>query len=107
MSKTLIYDNIIFLSGQVANDVTDNIQNQTISCLDKIETLLAEAGSNKSHILTTTIYIRDMKDFAAMNEIWDNWTLEGQKPARTCVEAKMARDEILIEITVTAAKPNS
>ena len=103
MSKIVIYnDNNIYLSGQVADDVTVGIQEQTSNCLSKIEALLAEAGSDKNHILSTTIYIKDMKDFAAMNEIWDAWVAEGEKPARACVQALMAREAILIEICVIA-----
>ena len=104
MSKIVIHNNSnIYLSGQVADDVTVGIQEQTTSCLNKIEALLAEAGSDKNHILSTTIFIKDMKDFAAMNEIWDAWVAEGEKPARACVQALMAREAILVEICVTAA----
>ena len=104
MSKIVINNNSnIYLSGQVADDVTVGIKEQTTSCLNKIEALLAEAGSDKNHILSTTIFIKDMKDFAAMNEVWDAWVADGEKPARACVQALMAREAILVEICVTAA----
>ena len=103
MSKIVVFNDILYLSGQVADDVTADIKEQTKSCLSKVENLLNEGGSSKSHILTTTIYISDMQNFNAMNEVWNNWTAEGEKPARTCVEAKMARSEILVEMTVSAA----
>jgi len=51
-----------------------------------------------------TIYVRDMKDFAAMNEVWDAWVVDGYQPARACVEARMARPELLVEMSVVAAK---
>jgi len=103
MSKIVIYNNIVYLSGQVAEDVNEGIEEQTKSCLSKIEMLLNEGGSSKAHILATTIYLRDMKDFTAMNELWNSWTIKGEKPTRTCVQAHMARESILIEMTVTAA----
>ena len=103
MSKITVYNNIVYLSGQVAEDVNDGIQGQTKSCLSKIEMLLNEGGSDKEHILSTTIYLRDMKGFNSMNEVWNNWIIKGKKPTRTCVQAEMARESILIEITVTAA----
>ena len=72
--------------------------------LDKVDALLEQAGSDKEHILSATLYIRDMKDFAGMNEVWDKWVPEGCAPARACVEARMARADLLVEISVTAAK---
>ena len=54
-------------------------------------------------MLSATVYVRDMKDFAAMNEVWDAWVPEGHAPARACVEARMARPELLVEISVVAA----
>ncbi len=71
--------------------------------LEKVDELLLEAGSDRQHILSATVYIRDMKDFAAMNEVWDAWVPEGHAPARACVEAAMARPELLVEVSVIAA----
>ena len=103
MSKIVSHNNTLYLSGQVADDVSQGIEEQTKSCLSKIETLLQNSGSSKSHLLTTTIFLRDMRHFAAMNKIWNKWIIDGEKPARACVEARMARNEILVEIIVTAA----
>lgn len=71
--------------------------------LEKVDELLLEAGSDREHILSATVYIRDMKDFATMNEVWDVWVPDGHAPARACVEARMARPELLVEISVIAA----
>jgi len=71
--------------------------------LEKVDELLLEAGSDRQHILSATVYIRDMKDFAAMNEVWDAWVPEGHAPARACVQAAMARPELLVEVSVIAA----
>ena len=71
--------------------------------LKKVDELLLQAGSDREHMLTATVYVRDMKDFAAMNAVWDAWVPEGHAPARACVEARMARAELLVEISVIAA----
>lgn len=103
MSRIVIHNNTIYLCGQVAEDASKDIQEQTRTMLEKVDVLLKMAGSDRDHLLSATIYIRDMKDFAAMNEVWDAWVPEGHAPARACVEARMARPEILVEISVVAA----
>ena len=106
MSRIVIHNHTVYLCGQVAADANADIQQQTRTMLDKVDTLLERAGSDREHLLSATIYIRDMKDFAAMNEVWDAWVPEGYAPARACVEARMARPEILVEISVVAALKN-
>jgi enamine deaminase RidA (YjgF/YER057c/UK114 family) len=71
--------------------------------LAKVDTLLTSVGSRRERILSATLYIRDIKDFAAMNAVWDAWVPAGQAPARACVEARMASPELLVEISVIAA----
>ena len=104
MSKIVIHNDTIYLCGQVAKDANEDISAQTATMLEKVDELLAQAGSDRQHILSATIYIKDMQDFAAMNTVWDNWVIEGHSPARACVEATMARPELLVEISVIAAK---
>ncbi len=103
MSRIVIHNDTIYLCGQVAEDADKGIRDQTSTMLDKVESLLQQAGSDKEHILSATIYIKDMALFSQMNEIWDNWIPEGHAPARACVEARMARPELLVEISVIAA----
>lgn len=103
MSRVVEHNETLYLCGQVAAGGID-IKTQTSEVLEKIEDLLGKYNSAKEHILSVTIYLRDMKDFAAMNEIWDNWVAEGFEPARACVEARLARDTLLIEMSVIAAK---
>lgn len=103
MSKIVIHNDTIYLCGQVAKDASANIQQQTQTMLDKVDDLLAQAGSDREHILSATIYIKDMQDFAKMNAVWDAWVVEGHSPARACVEASLARPELLVEISVVAA----
>ena len=102
MSKAVRFGDMLFLCGQTDTTASD-VQGQTKAVLAKIEDLLGKYGSDKDHILSATIYIKTMKDFAAMNEIWDSWVNDGHEPARACVQAEMARPEILVEIVVTAA----
>ena len=103
MSQCVIHNGVVYLSGQVAQDSSADLKTQTESVLSKIDELLNAANSDKTHILSATIYLRDMADFAAMNEVWEAWVVEGQAPARACVEAKLARAELLVEISVVAA----
>ncbi len=104
MSRIVEHNGTIYLCGQTAKDPTKNITEQTITTLEKVEELLEKADSDKKNILSVTIYVRDMKDFSAMNEVWDAWVEEGHQPARACVEARMARPELLVEMSVVAIK---
>ena len=104
MSRIVKHNGTIYLCGQVAADASKDITEQTQTMLDKVDTLLEQAGSDKAHMLSATIYVRDMKDFAAMNAVWDAWVPQGHAPARACVEARMARAELLVEISVIAAE---
>jgi len=102
MSRVVKHNETLYLCGQVGNGGID-IQTQTSEALEKIEDLLSKNNSDKQHLLSVTIYLRDMKDFSAMNEIWDNWVIDGFEPARACVEARLARDTLLVEMSVIAA----
>lgn len=104
MSRIVKHNGTIYLCGQVCKDAEQGITEQTQTMLDKVEDLLEQAGSDKEHILSATIYVKTMSDFAAMNEVWDNWVPAGFAPARACVEASMARDALLVEISVVAAE---
>lgn len=101
MSRAVVYNNTIYLCGQTSRAA--GIQEQTKKVLQKIEDLLEKYGSDKNHILSTTIYLKDIKLFNEMNEIWDAWVENGNEPARACVEAKLAAEELLVEMSVIAA----
>jgi enamine deaminase RidA (YjgF/YER057c/UK114 family) len=103
MSKIVIHNDTVYLCGQVAKDSDADIKEQTSTMLDKVDDLLKQAGSDREHILSATIYVKDMKYFADMNAVWDAWVVEGHSPARACVEASLARPELLVEISVVAA----
>ncbi len=94
-----------YLAGQVADDPKADITGQTQQVLAQIDDLLFEAGTDKTKILSATIYLPDMGDFAAMNAVWESWVPPGQTPARATVEAKLAAPQYRIEIQVIAAVP--
>jgi enamine deaminase RidA (YjgF/YER057c/UK114 family) len=105
MSRIVKHNRTIYLCGQVCADATKEITEQTQTMLDKVDQLLLEAGSDREHILSATIFVKNMeKHFAPMNAVWDSWVPEGTAPARACVEASMAREELLVEISVIAAE---
>ena len=104
MSKIVIHNGVVYTSGQTAGDAGDDIKSQTQATLDKVDALLKEAGTSKSHALSATIWLKDIdRDFKAMNEVWNNWVDPANKPVRATVEAAMARPVLLVEIQVTAA----
>ncbi|WP_025899609.1 RidA family protein [Sneathiella glossodoripedis] len=102
MSQTVIYNGMIWLAGQVG-EPSGSVAEQTQNILDKIDSLLAEAGSDKSKILQATIWLSSMEYFAEMNEVWDKWVAKGNAPARACGEAKLATPDYKVEILITAA----
>lgn len=105
-SEIAISGNLVHLAGQLASDTSLDIQGQTQQTLDIIDRFLADAGTDKSHIMSVTIYLKDIeKDYALFNEIWDAWVSDIQALPRTCVEAKLYTPEVLVELSVVAVKP--
>lgn len=104
MSQAVVHGNTVYLAGQVAADAKgESVTKQTQNILDRIDGLLAEAGSDKSKLLSTTIWLADMGDFEEMNAVWDAWVPSGNAPCRACVESKLAFPEFTVEIMVQAA----
>ncbi|MGA3038044.1 MAG: RidA family protein [Vulcanimicrobiaceae bacterium] len=103
MSMAVRYGDTVYLAGQVPDNVSDGVAGQTRQVLAKIDALLAEAGTDKSALLSATIYLRDMATFNQMNEVWDAWVDPKNTPARASVEARLARPEFLVEISIIAA----
>ena len=104
LSEMAVHNNTIYLAGQVAEDTSQDITGQTQQVLAAIDRLLAEAGSDKTKILSATIYVTDMVEFPAMNAVWDTWVPSGHTPPRATVEAKLARPAYKVEIQVVAAQ---
>jgi len=106
MSKTVIHGDTIYLCGQTSGgSEASTMAEQTQEALSRVDTLLAEVGSSKAHLLSALIHINDMADFAEMNAVWDAWLPEGCAPARTTVQAALARPDLRFEVTVVAGKP--
>jgi enamine deaminase RidA (YjgF/YER057c/UK114 family) len=103
MSRIVIHNDTIYLCGQVGDDYRSDIKEQTRTMLAKVDDLLAQSNSNKQSILSATIYIKEMRLFGEMNEVWDNWIPENFSPARACIQASMASPELLVEISIVAA----
>ena len=103
MSQIVIHGDTVYLAGQVAADANADITVQTQQVLQKIDTLLAEVGSDKNKILSAQIWIASMGHFAQMNEVWDAWVAEGHAPARACIEARLASPDLLVEVGIVAA----
>ena len=104
LSEVAIHNGTVYLAGQIAEGVTQDIAGQTREVLGHIDRLLNEAGSDKSHILMCQIFIADMKHFAGMNAVWNEWGADGASPPRATVEARLAKPEWLDEMVVMAAQ---
>ena len=102
MSRGVIHDGTVFLSGVVAADLTADTEAQTREVLNTIDSLLAEAGSHRDNVLTAHIWLSDMAHFQEMNAAWNDWADPAAPPARTCVSGALYRPDCLVEITVTA-----
>jgi enamine deaminase RidA (YjgF/YER057c/UK114 family) len=96
---------LVYLSGQVAEDDSADVAGQTQQILGQIDSLLAEAGTDKTRILSATIYLDEISDFPAMNAVWEKWVPAGQPPARATVEAKLAAPKLTVEIQIVASLP--
>jgi enamine deaminase RidA (YjgF/YER057c/UK114 family) len=105
LCEAAVHGDTVYLCGQVADDLKGDIRAQTREVLANIDNMLARAGTDKSRLLTATVYLKSMDDYKAMNEIWDAWTAPGAAPARTCVGGvALFSPDALVEITVIAAK---
>lgn len=102
MSQAVIHNGTVYLAGQVGEPSGD-VSEQTRQVLAKIDRLLTEAGTDKTRILSATIWLKDMGDFAKMNAVWDGWVPAGHTPARATGESALATPDYLVEIIVVAA----
>ena len=104
LSQAVIAGDWIFLAGQVARDPSQPVADQTSQVLAEVDRLLAAAGSSRSRLVSVTIYLADMADFAAMNSVWDAWVPPDAKPARATVEAKLATPAYRVEVQAVAVR---
>ncbi|AQH01475.1 hypothetical protein A9R05_21890 [Burkholderia sp. KK1] len=103
MSMAVVYNGFVFVAGQVADDPTQDVKGQSAQILAKIDKLLEQVGSDKTKVLSASIWLADYMTFNDMNEVWDAWVPEGEAPARACVESKLAFPQYTVEIGVIAA----
>lgn len=103
LSEMAIHNGTLYLAGQIPEDTSVDIRGQTRQVLESIDALLAQAGSDKSRILHAQIFLPDLGDLAAMNEVWEAWVVPGHTPTRATVQAALANPNWKIEVVVTAA----
>lgn len=102
MSQAVIFGNTVYLAGQVAAE-GESVRAQTTAALAQVDALLAQAGSDRDHLLNATIWLADMADFAEMNAVWDQWIAGHGAPARATGEARLATAGYKVEIIIIAA----
>ena len=102
MSEAAACNGILWVAGQLGTPGA-SVAEQTRGCLAEIDRILAEAGTDKTRILSAQIWLADMSTFAEMNSVWDTWVPQGHTPARATGEAKLATPDYKVEIIVTVA----
>lgn len=102
MSQGVVAGGVLHVAGQVADNRKGSIEEQTKDVLRKIETLLAESGTDKSKLVTVNVFLPNITDFDAMNSVYDAWIDPANPPARACVEARLADPDLRVEMTATA-----
>ena len=104
MSKAVVHGDRVYVSGIVADDPSQGVKGQTQQILATIDSLLQQAGTDKSKVLRANIWLADISTFAEMNEVWDAWVVPGHTPARATVESKLASPAYTVEIMVDAVR---
>jgi len=103
LSQGVKHGDTIYIAGQVADDPSAGAKGQTEQILRKIDAVLAHFGSNKSKLLSATVYVASMGLYDEMNAAWDAWVDKANTPARATVETRLARPQFLVEIAAIAA----
>jgi len=104
MSQAVEHNGVVYLAGQVADDRSGDVGSQTQQILDKIDGLLAECGTDKSKLLWAQLWVTDMRNFAAMNKVWDAWIDPANPPVRAGLCSALAAPDYQVEIMVMAAQ---
>jgi len=103
-SKVVEANGFVFTAGIVADDVKQDAKGQSQQILKEIDRLLKLASTDKSKVVSATIWVTDIRNRDAMNEAWNAWTGGENLPGRACIEAALADPRMLVEIAVVAAK---
>lgn len=102
-AQAVVAGGTVYIAGQVADDASSSIDDQTLQVLRKIDILLADAGTDKSALLSVNVYLADINDFTAMNAVWNKWVSDGNKPVRATVESRLALPSLRVEMQAVAA----
>jgi enamine deaminase RidA (YjgF/YER057c/UK114 family) len=105
LSGAVVHGGLVWLAGQITDDPMLDAEGQTADILGQIDALLAEAGTDKRHLLSVTVVLADIADAPAMNRAWDRWLDPAAKPARMTIEATLVDPAWKVEITGVAALP--
>ena len=103
MSKAVIANGMLYASGQMSDDPLPEFEGQVEQLLSKIDAQLLSAGINRTHLVSVTIWIDDYRKWNRLNAVWEKWIVPGSKPARSCVESKLAFPEYQIEMAYIAS----
>ena len=103
MSSAVVHGDTVYLAGLTADDAKADVKGQTAQILAKIDKFLAEAGTDKSKVLSANIWLTDISTWSQMNEVWDAWVPAGHTPPRATVQAQLANPAYKIEVVVVAA----
>jgi len=103
-SEAAVFNGVVYLAGMVPECSESDIRAQTLDVLEQVQRHLLAADSDKSRILRAQIFLSDIRDIGAMNEVWDAWVVPGTAPPRATVQAALADPTWKIEIVVTAAQ---
>ena len=104
LSKAVEYHGFVFVQGVTAKDLGKDVIGQTQEVLQQIDEILEIHGTDKTRLLQAQIWLKDIRDRGAMNEVWSAWLAPNSAPARACIEANMADPKVLVEIMVTTCK---
>lgn len=104
ISGAVVHGETVYVAGTVASDASAGVKGQTEQILKRIDDLLAQAGSNKSKILSATVWLANMASYDEMNAAWDAWLDSKNPPARATVESRLAAPKYQVEIACIAAR---
>jgi enamine deaminase RidA (YjgF/YER057c/UK114 family) len=107
MSQAVVANGFVFIAGQVADTRQGSLAEQAKEVLAKIEALLAEAGTDKAHLVAVDVFLPAIADFDALNVVYDAWVDKANPPARACVEARLADPNLCVEMTAVAVLPQA
>jgi len=104
MSQAVVHGDTVYIAGQIADDTSADAADQVRQILAKIDALLAAAGTDKTRLLSATVWLADIGAYAQVNTVWDAWVAAGSPPVRACVESRLAGPEYKVEIAAIAAR---